>query len=107
MVLAGILVRQPEGFSTLVVSTLGGLCTVVTYDVIRWLFPRRWHRVAWRYEHSYTMIAATSGTLSALMGNVVRVGRPWSQLWPVPLGLPVISYFFYQLYREDTAPVTA
>ncbi len=107
VVLVGILVRQPEGLSTIVVSTLGGLLTVVAYDVIRWLFPRRWHRVAWRYEHSYKMIAATSGMLSALMGNVVRVGRPWSQLWPVPLGIIVIFYFFYQLYREDTAPVTA
>jgi uncharacterized membrane protein len=107
VVLVGILVRQPEGLSTIVVSTLGGLYTVVAYDVVRWLFPRRWHRIAWRYEHSYKLIAATSGMLSALMGNVVRVGRPWSQLWPVPLGYLVIFYFFYQLYREDTASLTA
>jgi hypothetical protein len=41
------------------------------------------------------------------MGNVVRVGRPWSQLWPVPLGFIVIFFFFYQLYCEDAAPAPA
>lgn len=107
VVLVAILLREPEGLTTVVASTLGGLGFVVAYDVIRWTFPRRWHRIAWRYEHSYKMIAATSGMLSALMGNVVRVGRPWSQLWPVPLGFIVIFYFFYQLYREDTSATPA
>lgn len=103
IVLVVILLREPEGLSTVVASTLGALGFVIGYDVIRWTFPQRWHRIAWRYEHSYKMIAATSGMLSALMGNVVRVGRPWSQLWPVPLGFIVIFFFFYQLYREDAA----
>lgn len=107
VVLVGILIREPEGLSTVVVSTLGGLGIVLVYDVARWAFPRRWHAVAWRYEHSYKMIAATSGMLSALMGNVVRVGRPWSQLWPVPLGFIVIVYFFFVLYREDAAAARA
>jgi uncharacterized membrane protein len=86
VVLVGVLLRQPEGLSTIVISTLSGLGFVIVYDVVRWLFPRRWHRTAWRYEHSYKLIAAMSGMLSALMGNLVRVGQPWSQLWPIPLG---------------------
>jgi uncharacterized membrane protein len=97
-----ILRSSPDASLAVVHSTFGALATVVVYDTVRWMFPRHWHRVLWRYEHSYKLIAATFGMLSALVGNVVRVGHPWSQLLPSALGLTVAAYFFLQLYREDT-----
>ncbi len=95
--------NAPGGSSSVSRSTLAALATVLLYDTVRWLYPRRWHRIAWRYEHTYKMIAATFGMLSALVGNVVRVGQPWSQLAPSALGATVAMYFFFQLYREDSA----
>jgi uncharacterized membrane protein len=92
----------PEASLSVVRSTFGALATVLLYDTARWGFPRPWHRVSWRYEHSYKLIASTFGMLSALVGNVVRVGQPWSQLMPSAIGLMVAAYFFVRLYREDT-----
>jgi uncharacterized membrane protein len=97
-----VLHASPEGSRSVVQSTFGALATVLLYDTVRWSFPRRWHRVLWRYDHSYKLIASTFGMLSALVGNVVRVGQPWSQLLPSALGLAVATYFFVRLYREDT-----
>lgn len=82
-------------------SSLGALAAILAYDTIRWTFPRRWYRTLWRYEHGYKLIASIFAMLSAFVGNVVRVGQPWSQIAPSAIGVMVILYFFHRLYRED------
>jgi uncharacterized membrane protein len=73
-------------------STLAAISTLLAYDAARWLFPRRWHAVLWRYEHIYKMLGSLFGMLSAAVGNTVRAGQPWSQLLPSALGLAVIAW---------------
>ena len=83
-----------------VYSSLGALVFILLYDTIRCLFPRRWYRVLWQYEHAFKMIASIFAMLSALIGNVVRIGQPWSQIAPSAFGFLVLLYFFWRLYRE-------
>jgi uncharacterized membrane protein len=101
LLLVPALRAHPTEAPIVVYSSLGALATILAYDAVRWLFPRRWYRVLWRYEHGYKLIASIFGMLSALIGNVVRVGQPWSQIAPSALGAVVILYFFCQLYRQD------
>jgi uncharacterized membrane protein len=97
--LTPVLLSHPTKAPIVVYSSLGALATIIFYDAIRWLFPRRWYRVLWKYEHSYKLIASIFAMLSALVGNVVRVGQPWSQIAPSAIGILVIFYFFFQLSR--------
>jgi uncharacterized membrane protein len=92
---------HPTQAPVVVYSSLGALASILAYDAVRWLFPRRWYRVLWRYEHGYKLIASIFAMLSALVGNVVRVGQPWSQIAPSAVGVLVIMYFFWQLHRQD------
>jgi uncharacterized membrane protein len=92
--------RHPAEASIVVYSSLGGLAVVLLYDTIRWLFPRRWYRTLWKYEHSYKLIGSLFGMLSALIGNVVRIGQPWSQILPSAVGTLVIAYYFARLYQQ-------
>jgi uncharacterized membrane protein len=102
-VLIPVLLRANDGRSSVVMATLGGLAVLLTYDTARWLFPRRWFARLWRYEHSYKLISAQFGMLSALVGNVIRVGQPWSQLLPSAVGLVVVIMTFLRLARDDQA----
>jgi uncharacterized membrane protein len=97
--IAPLLVNSPTGWGIVAASTLGALFAVLLYDIARWLFPRRWFRSLWIYEHSYKLIASQFGMLSALIGNVVRIGQPWSQIAPSVVGLMVVGYFFWKLGR--------
>jgi len=82
-------------------SSLGALFTLLAYDTVRWCFPRRWFATLWRYDHAYKLIASLFGMLSAAVGNLVRVGQPWSQIAPSVIGLMTIAFFFVQLRRRD------
>ncbi|PNS09745.1 hypothetical protein [Solilutibacter silvestris] len=88
--------------SVVVYSSLGALATILLYDTIRWLFPRRWYRSLWKYEHTYKLIASIFAMLSALVGNVVRFGQPWSQILPSVVGIIVIAYYFIRLHQKDS-----
>lgn len=88
-------------------ASLGALFTLLAYDTVRWLFPRRWFATLWQYEHAYKLIASLFGMLSALVGNVVRAGQPWSQIAPSVIGLLTIAYFFAQLRRRDARAASA
>jgi uncharacterized membrane protein len=105
--LVPILLADPDGGNIVVYSSLGALATILAYDTVRWLFPRRWFPTIWRYEHSYKLIASLFAMLSALIGNVVRIGQPWSQIAPSAVGMLIIFYFFYRLYRQDLTRPTA
>jgi len=88
-------------------SAVGALAMLLVYDTIRWTFPRRWHATLWRYEHSYKMTASVFAMLSAMVGNVVRFGQPWSQLAPSVIGLLVIAWSFVRLGQRRQTPERA
>jgi uncharacterized membrane protein len=81
-------------------ATLGAVSALIAYDVLRWLFPRRWHTSLWRYEHIYKIVASMFAMLSAAIGNLVPHGQPWSQLAPSVLGMATIGWFFWKESRR-------
>ena len=84
-----------------VLSSLGGLATILVYDSARWLFPRHWHAALWRYEHIYKLLASLFAMLSAAAGNLLRVGQPWTQLAPSVLGLLCIVWCWRRQYQRE------
>ncbi len=83
-----------------VASSLGALAVVLSYDLVRWLFPRTWFAQLWRYEHIYKLISSFAALTSAFAGNVLRGAQPWSQIAPSLLGTLLIAYFFVQTWRQ-------
>ena len=65
--LVPVLFAAPDGANIVVYSSLGALASILLYDTLRWLFPRRWFRALWRYEHSYKLISSIFAMLSALI----------------------------------------
>lgn len=103
--LVPVLLDAPRGENSQAVvvwSTLGALGTVLTYDLVRWTFPRRWFARLWLPEHIYKVNSALFGMASAFAGNVVKWGQPWSQLAPSAIGTLVILFFWW---RVSTRPV--
>lgn len=92
---------QPGGANTVAISTFSAAAIILVYDGARFFFPAGWHKYLWRYEHTYKLLSALFGMLSALVGNVVRLWQPWSQLVPSIIGIGVIVYFFLRLLGED------
>jgi len=82
-------------------STLAAVMFLLAYDAARWLFPRRWHAVLWRYEHIYKILGCLFGMLSAAVGNTVRVGQPWSQLAPSAIGLAAVLWCWVRNHRAQ------
>lgn len=89
------------GNKIILLSTCAAVGLMLIYDIARWFFPRGWHGNLWRYEHSYKLISSLFGMLSALIGNTVRAGQPWSQILPSVIGLLCIGYFFTKLYIKQ------
>jgi uncharacterized membrane protein len=79
------------------IAALSGGVLLLTYDILRWTFPRHWHATLFTYEHTYKMIASVSGLVSAVTGNVIRVGQPWSQLLPILFFTVVIAVEFWRI----------
>ena len=90
-----------------VLSSLGGLATILVYDSARWLFPRHWHSALWRYEHIYKLLASLFAMLSAAAGNLLRVGQPWTQLAPSVLGLICIVWCWRRQYQRERRVLNA
>jgi hypothetical protein len=82
-------------------STLAAVSCLLAYDAARWLFPRHWHAVLWRYEHIYKILGCLFGMLSAAVGNTVRVGQPWSQLAPSVAGLIAVVWCWVRTHRAQ------
>lgn len=101
LLIAPAVMNNVVGSNVIVLSTFGALAFVLTYDSVRWIFPQAWHKILWRYEHSYKLLSSLFGMLSSFVGNTVRIGQPWSQIVPSVLGLICIGYFFYKLYKAD------
>lgn len=95
-----VVLKTNSGAPVILYSTISALILMLVYDVVRWFFPRRFFAVVWKYEHAYKLISCLFGMISALVGNVVRWGQPWSQIVPSVVGVVVIIYFFYRLSLE-------
>ncbi|GAB5522040.1 MAG: hypothetical protein RhofKO_42910 [Rhodothermales bacterium] len=108
-VLVPIVLAHPDVAPSVVYASLGGLAVLLLYDTIRWVFPTKWHRVVWPYEHIYKLVASLFGMLSALVGNVVHIGQPWSQVVPSIMGVLVIVFFFarWAQSRPSVVPTDA
>ena len=91
---------------SVVYSSLGTLAFLLTYDALRWLFPRRWHATLWRYEHMYKLLASLFAMASAAVGNLLPQAQPWSQLVPSALGIACIAWFFWREYRRSASTST-
>ena len=106
-VITALLVRRlfadgalADASASVLYSTLGAVACLLAYDAARWLFPRRWHAVLWRYEHIYKILGCLFGMLSAAVGNTVRAGQPWSQLAPSALGMAVVVCCIVRTHRR-------
>lgn len=89
---------------SVIYSSLGTLAFLLTYDALRWLFPRRWHATLWRYEHMYKLLASLFAMVSAAAGNLLPQAQPWSQLVPSALGIACIAWFFWRESRRRPRP---
>jgi uncharacterized membrane protein len=63
-------------------STLFTLAAVATYDLSRFLFPKRWFESLWLYEHLVKMIGAHGAIVAAFAGTVLPFLQPFSQTAP-------------------------
>jgi uncharacterized membrane protein len=63
-------------------STLATLAVLATYDLSRFLFPKRWFGSLWLYEHVVKMIGAHGAIVAAFAGTVLPFFQPFSQLAP-------------------------
>lgn len=91
---------QVGAAASVLYSTLGAVACLLAYDAARWLFPRRWHAVLWRYEHIYKILGCLFGMLSAAVGNTIKAGQPWSQLAPSVVGLAVVVCCMARTHRR-------
>jgi hypothetical protein len=93
--------RTTSSQPVVVWSSMGALGLVLAYDLVRWLFPRRWFAWLWLPEHIYKVNSALFGMASALAGNVVKWGQPWSQIAPSAIGTLVIFYWWWRVSKHD------
>jgi hypothetical protein len=63
-------------------ATLATLAVLATYDLSRFLFPKRWFGSLWLYEHVVKMIGAHGAIVAAFAGTVLPFFQPFSQLAP-------------------------
>lgn len=78
-------------------STLGAPAFVLTWDLVKWTFPRSWFARLCLPEHIYKVLSALFGMLSEFAGNVVTWGQPWSQLAPSAVGTGLIIYWWWRV----------
>jgi uncharacterized membrane protein len=86
---------------TMVIASLGALACLLAWDAARWIFPRHWHAILWRYEHAYKMIASLFAMVSAFSGNVLRFAQPWSHVLPTVIAFILIGRSFRRIYQQQ------
>jgi len=101
LILQRLLVDDSGQQAIMVLSSLGGLASILLYDSARWIFPHRWHAALWRYEHIYKLLASLFAMLSAAAGNLLPAGQAWTQLGPSALGLLCIAWYWRRQYRQE------
>lgn len=105
--LTRIALSQAPQSRAVILSSVGALVLVLTYDLVRVAFPKAWHRVAWPLEHIYKLNGALFGMVSAFVGNTVRAWQPWSQLLPSIIGTAVILVLIWRQLRAPIAGPSA
>jgi hypothetical protein len=85
----------------IIYSTLVWLMLLSAYDLARIGFPKTWFGKLWLYEHSFKMISSFGAIISAFLGNVVRVGQPYTQILPSVVTFWIAIYFLIALYRKS------
>lgn len=84
----------------IIYGTTASLLVSLSYDLSRLLMTAAFRRKAMLYEHSYKMIGAFSGILSAFTGTVLPGYKPYSQFMPSVLGILGILCTFIWLSRR-------
>lgn len=77
-------------------STLGALCLVTSYDILKYVWLYRYIKKWWIYEHIYKMISAFSAIFSAFAGTVLPDYKPYSQVVPSSLCLLLIVIMIWR-----------
>jgi uncharacterized membrane protein len=73
---------QSPWVPTITYSTLATMATLASYDLSRFLFPRRWFKSLGLYEHVVKMIGAHGAMAAAFAGTVLSFLQPFSQIAP-------------------------
>jgi uncharacterized membrane protein len=81
-------------------STLATLALLATYDLSRFLFPKRWFESLWLYEHVVKMIGAHGAMAAAFAGTVLAFLQPVSQIAPSVIWSGLQVGFVIQLARR-------
>jgi hypothetical protein len=82
-------------------ATIGGLFTIVTYDLCRYLIPKAKYGKIWLYEHIYKMIGAFTALLAAFSGTVFPDYKPYSQVLPSAFGTVLAIGFLVYYIRKN------
>ncbi len=85
----------------IIYSTLGALFTIVLYDLLRYLIPRKKYGNLWLYEHIYKMVSAFTALLAAATGTVYDEFQPHSQYLPSLFGTLLAIGFITYFYRKN------
>jgi cell shape-determining protein MreD len=84
----------------IIYSTIGALLMIVTYDLLRYLIPKKKYKSLWLFEHIFKMIGAFSALLSAFTGTVFYNYQPYSQFLPSVFGILLQIGFIFFYYTK-------
>ncbi len=84
----------------IIYASVGFLFFIISYDLLRYLIPRKKYKTLWLYEHIYKMIAAFTALLSAATGTVLPHYKPYSQFLPSLLGTSFAIFAIIYVYRK-------
>ena len=84
----------------IIYGTVGALFLIITYDFLRYFFPKNKFKNRWLYEHIYKMIASFTALLAAFIGTILPEYKPYSQFLPSIFGtLLALSFVFLSWKR--------
>lgn len=85
----------------LIYSTVGALFLIISYDLLRYLIPKKRYKNLWLYEHIYKMVAAFTALFAAFVGTVFPQYHPYSQFLPSIFGTLLAIGFIVYFYRKN------
>ena len=84
----------------IIYSTVGWLCTLILYDLLKYFIPKHKYKKLWLKEHIVKMIGAWSALFSAFTGTVLDEFQPHSQYLPSVIGYIFIIYFLIKFSKK-------
>ena len=82
-------------------SLVGALFFLISYDLLRYIIPRKKYKNLWIYEHIYKMTVSFNAILSAFTGTVFVEYKPYSQFVPSIFVTMIAIGFMVQVYRKQ------